>query len=293
MSFNPPRNHGPETNQEVDQVRRWWQAGAQPGDRNKPDLTVKDAFHDLAPMTRPAAARLQVLLGQLGYLDLNRTDGPTGYFGNRETDAIKRFQQDNELKPDGVILANGPTARKLNEAGEKTLGVRATPVAWSANPNDWSNPSKWALEQAGRSVYEKLKPVHTPSIWKDRPDLRLDPNGSEIEVDGSFQIIGGSTTQWFDGKRILVDWQPLDSRGRIMPEWRQKGKKPTEHVFTKFIGNTSTKPFSPPYKHNGKWKVTIQIPPQQDINGNSAGFDFDVVTPLDAGPATKFKDTPQ
>jgi hypothetical protein len=36
--------------------------------------------------------QIETLLGRLGHLDLNRTDGSTGYFGVRLEDAVKDFQ---------------------------------------------------------------------------------------------------------------------------------------------------------------------------------------------------------
>lgn len=58
-------------------------------------------------------AGIETALGSQGYLDLNKTDGPTGYFGARMEDAIKGFQKGNGLKVDGVINPGGETIGQL------------------------------------------------------------------------------------------------------------------------------------------------------------------------------------
>lgn len=75
-----------------------------------------------APVGRTGAndpadvAAVEQLLGQAEYLDLDQTDGPTGYFGFRLEDAIRCFQKDHGLKVDGTLLPEGPTLASLHQA---------------------------------------------------------------------------------------------------------------------------------------------------------------------------------
>jgi len=53
--------------------------------------------------------KVETLLGRMGHLDLNKTSGPTGFFGTRLEEAIKSFQKDNGLKADGHLETKGET----------------------------------------------------------------------------------------------------------------------------------------------------------------------------------------
>jgi peptidoglycan hydrolase-like protein with peptidoglycan-binding domain len=62
---------------------------------------------------RRDVATIEVLLGQTGHLDLNETDGPTGYYGTRLGQAIKRFQKDHGLTADGLVTPDGETLKTI------------------------------------------------------------------------------------------------------------------------------------------------------------------------------------
>lgn len=87
-----------------------------PGDpRFRLDLLsapVGDGGHN----DRLDVAKVESLLGAHGYLDLAKTEGPTGYAGVRLTDAVKRFQKDNDLKVDGRLNPGGETIGALVRA---------------------------------------------------------------------------------------------------------------------------------------------------------------------------------
>ena len=61
--------------------------------------------------------KVETLLGRMGHLDLNKTDGATGYFGARLEDAVKSYQKDNGLKVDGSINPGGETIAQLGNQG--------------------------------------------------------------------------------------------------------------------------------------------------------------------------------
>ena len=62
---------------------------------------------------RRDVAKVESLLGRLGVLDLDETDGVTGYAGLRLDDAIRRFQKRHGLKVDGQINPGGETITTL------------------------------------------------------------------------------------------------------------------------------------------------------------------------------------
>ena len=67
------------------------------------------SFNDYSWRTK----MMQVRLGELGYLgeDAKQDGDYTGYYGNMTVDAIKAFQQDNQLQPSGI--ADALTQRAL------------------------------------------------------------------------------------------------------------------------------------------------------------------------------------
>lgn len=64
--------------------------------------------------------RTEIILGNLGDLDLERSDGPTGYWGLPQDQALRKFQEKNFLKADGYIQPRGPT---LSWMRKKTDGL--------------------------------------------------------------------------------------------------------------------------------------------------------------------------
>ena len=63
---------------------------------------------------RPAdVRRLQGLLHLEGYLDTAATGGPTGLWGGRDDYALRKFQKDNGLAIDGIVLPGGETIETI------------------------------------------------------------------------------------------------------------------------------------------------------------------------------------
>lgn len=63
---------------------------------------------------RPAdVGKLQALLHLEGYLDAAATNGPTGLWGSREDYALRKFQKDNGLAIDGIVLPGGETIEAI------------------------------------------------------------------------------------------------------------------------------------------------------------------------------------
>ena len=100
---------------------------------DEPDTEIADienpaelasSVGDSGQNSRRDVAKTEQLLGQAGTLDLKKTDGPTGYWGSRTSDATKAFQKQNGLKVDGQINPGGETIRALGKlAGQAFKGV--------------------------------------------------------------------------------------------------------------------------------------------------------------------------
>lgn len=79
----------------------------------KNPMRIKASVGDSGQNSRRDVAKTEQLLGDAGTLDLKKTDGPTGYWGMRTSDATKAFQKQNGLKVDGGINPTGETIRAL------------------------------------------------------------------------------------------------------------------------------------------------------------------------------------
>lgn len=93
-------------------------------DDAEPDTEIADiknpanlnaSVGDTGQNRRRDVAKTEQLLGKVGTLDLKQTDGPTGFWGSRTSDATKTFQKQNGLKVDAEINPNGPTIQKLGQ----------------------------------------------------------------------------------------------------------------------------------------------------------------------------------
>jgi len=75
---------------------------------------------------RRDVAKVETMLGRSGALDLKKTDGPTGYWGERTREATRAFQKQNGLKVDGDIgpKTEGAFASALADHGAEKLTKR-------------------------------------------------------------------------------------------------------------------------------------------------------------------------
>jgi len=76
-------------------------------------LTLEQGVGRTANNPRRDVELVEILLGANGYLNPDDARGPTGYFGQRVEQAIKRFQKDKGLSADGRIDPAGETLRSL------------------------------------------------------------------------------------------------------------------------------------------------------------------------------------
>jgi hypothetical protein len=103
---------GDDPNDPVEVMRDAWRRGDGPG--------VEPGLFDLGAGVgsdernrRRDVARMEVALAHTGDHDIDRTQGPTGFFGNEHARSIRRFQERNGLRSDGLIRPGGPTMRRL------------------------------------------------------------------------------------------------------------------------------------------------------------------------------------
>jgi hypothetical protein len=68
------------------------------------------------PNRREDVIKVETILGNTGHHDLARTDGPLGYWGDRQEKAVKSWQEQNRLKIDGLLNPGGPTITSLKQA---------------------------------------------------------------------------------------------------------------------------------------------------------------------------------
>lgn len=57
--------------------------------------------------------KLQALLHLEGYLDAAATGGPTGLWSGRDDYALRKFQKENGLAIDGIVLPGGETLEAI------------------------------------------------------------------------------------------------------------------------------------------------------------------------------------
>ena len=79
-------------------------------------LPIQTTFGRGASVTRRDQQQVEGAMNTLGYLDNSYRNLTEGRVSAPLAGAIERFQSDNHLKPDGVMMPNGPTARRVQTA---------------------------------------------------------------------------------------------------------------------------------------------------------------------------------
>lgn len=86
---------------------------------------------------RRDVALVEILLGANGYLDPSDTQGPTGYYGQRLDQAVRRFQKDNNLQVDGEVGPTGETLHALKEGMSAAVGQQPAAGGDEVDDDDW------------------------------------------------------------------------------------------------------------------------------------------------------------
>lgn len=125
-------------------------------------------------------AKIETLLGKSGYLDLDATEGPTGYYGARVEDALKRFQKDGGLKADGLVNPDGPTLAALTRAA-------------AANDNGNSREAPSLLEnRSGSARIEPQSSTGEPAKEQQQAAMLLDGLGRKVVMPPQHTLPGQS-----------------------------------------------------------------------------------------------------
>lgn len=124
------------------------------------------------PNRRSDVFRLQSLLHREGYLDADATEGPTGYWGGRDDDALRRFQKDNGLTVDGWAAPDGESMETLRGFYQprRRPPVRPVQVAQAAPAS--TAPARDAVPLLYHEVDRRR------SILQDTPGrIHVEPDG--------------------------------------------------------------------------------------------------------------------
>lgn len=129
-------------------------------------------------------ARVESLLGAHGYLDLDATDGPTGYAGARLEKATRRFQKDNALRVDGRLAPGGETILRLAQA------TPWRPDAQGRFPDGSTltvpDPRTGDQRPPTPAEYEKMEDLFPPPEPKTAVDRAMDSLADFLKQLGSY-----------------------------------------------------------------------------------------------------------
>ena len=73
--------------------------------------------------------KVQSLLHREGFLDADKTDGPTGYWGMFDHEALEKFQKENGLKVDGWMGPGGESIKAFESIYAPAKGQGPTTAA--------------------------------------------------------------------------------------------------------------------------------------------------------------------
>ena len=221
--------------------------------------------------------------------------------GPRFIEAVQRFQAAQGLERDGLMNPGGPTVKALGttlfpkdvtgntgrpvdlrqvaaraEAAETgvTLGGEGLIFTPEDEAGDTNKPQ---VRKDAKTVSGKETTKKQDIKWKR--EVSLPPGASEprqFNTKGPIRVDQRTATLGIDGLRYRVDWLPLDENGKVIPEFRSAEFRPKEfggHVLPLTRNETV---IEPPYPHPNGFQVTITVPPQASVSGNSAGVSLDI-----------------
>lgn len=155
-------------------------------------VEIKAPVGPAAPNRRPDVAKVETFLDRTGQLDLITTDGPTGYYGSRVDQGIRRFQKDNALKVDGLVKPEGPTIQRLGtvllqpmDAPARGSTAEATPDVQRASVVGRTfapSPASPLAEQLARRLRSPSAAGESPA-WATRGQPGGEPGASVQPTD--------------------------------------------------------------------------------------------------------------
>lgn len=219
---------------------------------------------------RRDVAKIEMLLHQAGALDLKQTDGPTGYWGIRTSEATKKVQADNGLMVDAEIKPDGPTIRKLREAtvtrdaakrrkehreqrqteavaaGKKNAidQIKQSADQFMHDATRWhfedreakNNPLPNSMRRADRAGFEMYPQWQNADHQNDLgfPEVKyVHPDGREVIYDGDTRKV--VTDPEIKGTFNYVNTPPFDAEKANLKDWLEFMTKGLAHGILDYL----------------------------------------------------------
>lgn len=159
---------------EVNRLRRAWQRNGYFTDAEI--LLLDNGVGRGQPNNRADVARIEAALHRAGHYDVGDTNGPTGYFGPPQEEAIKAFQQQAGLTVDGWLGRDGETAQAL-VAAQPDIGDVVMSDASDVNimPGDDDKPVDVAQALPKQKEEADMRRRMTPPPFQGTRKSLLDP----------------------------------------------------------------------------------------------------------------------
>jgi hypothetical protein len=133
-------------------------------------------------------AQLELLLGRAGYYDLDRREGPTGWWSPTIEHALRKYQKDQGLSVDGWADANGESVQALTGAST-AVDTPAPTLRRSLLDDDVRLPAPTGRAAGKASL---LDPDRLPFDAKAEARRFIDPRGEDLSPEGEpVQVAGG------------------------------------------------------------------------------------------------------
>ncbi|MBI4968658.1 MAG: peptidoglycan-binding protein [Rhodospirillales bacterium] len=169
-------------------------------------FTLTDGVGQGATNRRADVAKVETLLGAAGYHDLDRTEGPTGYFGETLNQSIRRFQKDRELEIDGYLRPKGETIISLKGLLGSSTAEKRDGGSLSILDCDPQKPPK--------------KPVPPPDPWLEAiKDIREAFDGLIGWFDWGLGHDDAETRRRFTAFLDQVAARTTNWRNRFAKDW--------------------------------------------------------------------------
>jgi len=160
---------------------------------------------------RDDTIKVESLLGNAGYFDLDRTEGPTGYWGLRADQGLREFQTDHGLEADGLVLPSGPTLKALHgKVGGLLQGFPAPTPDEVDDHHQRLGEDKPGLIRFGRPAL-KLPPAPELDFESAQANTRLTDHLLGLGNDGDFPSFAQRHIEQ-DGAPAIAQYHDLIAR---------------------------------------------------------------------------------
>lgn len=179
---------------------------------------------------RNDVANLEGLLRLTGDMDLSRTDGPTGYYGSRLDEGIRRFQTRRGLTVDGVVNPGGQTIRALKTELARLARSPSARSDLSPSESGYLNQiTGWGSQGIPRRPPGIRDHLHRPSDGDPRDHARilpayLDDEPAFINYGSSRRTLSAAASDGSDDqgeKKGKYIWR-TQGDGKVRPEHAER-----------------------------------------------------------------------